>query len=62
MRYSPTGIVLWFFAGMIKKNTMTKLETIIQLAKIGFGIYFVWWSYHVLAILRFIVLELAYVR
>lgn len=31
---------------------MSKFETAIQLAKIGFGIYFVWWSLKVIELLR----------
>ena len=31
---------------------MSKGEWIIQLAKIGFGIYFVWWSIKVLLLLE----------
>lgn len=31
---------------------MSVLETVIQFAKIGFGVYFVYWSYKVLIVLN----------
>lgn len=29
-----------------------RLETIIQLLKIGFAVYFVWWSFEVIKLIR----------
>ena len=37
---------------MKSRNEMSKTELIIQLTKIAFGIYFVWWSVKIITLLQ----------